>query len=75
MPRYEFMCEKCKKSFELTMTISEREKAKVPDVQRYEGGATARRIHGADGEEELMTSPVARRASVADAPGERLRPE
>ncbi len=27
MPRYEFLCEKCKKSFELTMTISEREKA------------------------------------------------
>jgi putative FmdB family regulatory protein len=26
MPRYEFMCEKCKKSFELIMTISEREK-------------------------------------------------
>jgi len=24
MPRYEFMCEKCKKSFELIMTISER---------------------------------------------------
>jgi putative FmdB family regulatory protein len=29
MPRYEFLCEKCKKPFELTMTISEREKAKV----------------------------------------------
>ena len=29
MPRYEFFCEKCKKAFELTMTISEREKAKV----------------------------------------------
>ena len=28
MPRYEFQCEKCKKPFELTMTISEREKAK-----------------------------------------------
>jgi putative FmdB family regulatory protein len=28
MPRYEFLCEKCKKPFELTMTISEREKAK-----------------------------------------------
>jgi putative FmdB family regulatory protein len=26
MPRYEFLCGKCKKSFELTMTISEREK-------------------------------------------------
>jgi putative FmdB family regulatory protein len=29
MPRYEFLCEKCKKPFELTMTISGREKAKV----------------------------------------------
>jgi len=28
MPRYEFMCETCKKPFELTMTISERERAK-----------------------------------------------
>jgi len=27
MPRYEFLCEKCKKPFELMMTISEREKA------------------------------------------------
>ncbi len=29
MPRYEFTCEKCKKPFELIMTIAEREKAKV----------------------------------------------
>jgi putative FmdB family regulatory protein len=29
MPRYEFMCEKCKKRFEMTMSIAEREKAKV----------------------------------------------
>ena len=29
MPSYEFMCEKCKKGFELTMTISKREKANV----------------------------------------------
>jgi len=29
MPRYEFRCEKCKKSFELIMTISEREKGEV----------------------------------------------
>ncbi len=29
MPRYEFMCEKCTKPFELTMTISEREKARI----------------------------------------------
>ena len=29
MPRYEFMCDKCKKPFELTLTISERQKAKV----------------------------------------------
>jgi putative FmdB family regulatory protein len=29
MPRYEFMCQKCKKEFELTMTIPEREKGEV----------------------------------------------
>jgi putative FmdB family regulatory protein len=28
MPRDEVLCEKCKKPFELVMTISEREKAK-----------------------------------------------
>jgi putative FmdB family regulatory protein len=28
MPRYEYFCEKCKKTFELIMTISEHEKAK-----------------------------------------------
>jgi putative FmdB family regulatory protein len=29
MPRYEFMCQKCKRAFELIMTIAEREKAKA----------------------------------------------
>jgi putative FmdB family regulatory protein len=29
MPRYEFMCEKCKKPFELSMSFSERGKARV----------------------------------------------
>ncbi len=29
MPHYEFVCDKCEKSFELTMTITEREKTKV----------------------------------------------
>ena len=29
MARYEFMCEKCNKPFELIMTIGERGKAKV----------------------------------------------
>jgi putative FmdB family regulatory protein len=28
MPRYEFLCETCKKPFELIMTISERENTK-----------------------------------------------
>jgi putative FmdB family regulatory protein len=28
MPRYEFLCQTCKKPFELTMTISEHEEAK-----------------------------------------------
>jgi putative FmdB family regulatory protein len=29
MPRYEFLCDKCKKPFEKIMTISEREKGDV----------------------------------------------
>jgi putative FmdB family regulatory protein len=29
MPKYEFMCEKCTKPFELTMTISEKERARI----------------------------------------------
>ena len=29
MPKYEFACEKCKKPFDLTMTISQREKARI----------------------------------------------
>ena len=29
MPRYEFMCEKCKKPFELTLTIPERAQANM----------------------------------------------
>jgi len=29
VPRYEFLCDTCKKPFELTMSISEHEKAKV----------------------------------------------
>jgi putative FmdB family regulatory protein len=29
VPRYEFLCQKCTKPFELTMTVSERQKAKV----------------------------------------------
>jgi hypothetical protein len=42
MPRYEFLCEKCKKPFEVAMTISEH--------------AAARGVHGANEEEEL--SPI-----------------
>ena len=29
MPRYEFTCESCKKSFEVTLTLAERTNAKV----------------------------------------------
>jgi putative FmdB family regulatory protein len=43
MPRYEFLCERCKKLFELTMTISERERAtlKCPKVVPQLGGFMA----------------------------------
>ena len=36
MPRYEFLCEKCKRPFELIMTISEREKGEVK-CPKYKG--------------------------------------
>ena len=29
MPRYEFLCEKCNRSFELILTMAERDKAEV----------------------------------------------
>jgi putative FmdB family regulatory protein len=55
MPRYEVLCEKCKKPFELIMTIAEREKAKpkCPTCKGTKGPSAVRRLHGADGEEEL----------------------
>jgi hypothetical protein len=55
MPRYEFLCRKCKKAFELTMTIAEREKAK-PHARDARGQTSppTHEFHGADVEEELM---------------------
>jgi hypothetical protein len=35
MRRYEFLCEKCQKSFGQTMTISEHEKGKVPQQSTF----------------------------------------
>jgi putative FmdB family regulatory protein len=40
MPRYEFMCETCRKPFELIMTISEREKTK-PTCPKCKGSKVA----------------------------------
>jgi putative FmdB family regulatory protein len=45
MPRYEFFCEKCKKPFELAMTISEREKAK-PQCPTCKGAAVTPQFAG-----------------------------
>jgi putative FmdB family regulatory protein len=45
MPRYEFMCEKCKKPFELTMTISERGKSK-PTCPKCKGTKVAPQLGG-----------------------------
>jgi putative FmdB family regulatory protein len=45
MPRYEFLCEKCKKPFELTMTISERAKAK-PTCPKCKGTTVAPQLGG-----------------------------
>jgi putative FmdB family regulatory protein len=53
MPRYEFMCEKCEKQFELTMTISEHEKEKVRCPTCKSTRVAARWIRGPDEEEEL----------------------
>ena len=45
MPRYEFLCEKCRKSFELIMTISEREKAK-PTCPKCKGTQVTPQLAG-----------------------------
>ena len=63
MPRYEFMCEKCQKPFELTMTISEHEKGKVrcPTCKSTRVAPQLGGFMGADGEEELSRRGGARR--------------
>ena len=45
MPRYEFLCAKCKKPFELTMTISEREKVK-PKCPKCKGTKVTPQLSG-----------------------------
>jgi putative FmdB family regulatory protein len=45
MPRYEFLCEKCKKPFELIMTIVEREKPK-PKCPTCKGAKVCLRFSG-----------------------------
>ena len=45
MPRYEFRCEKCKKSFELIMTIPEHEKAK-PKCPKCKGTKVTPQLGG-----------------------------
>jgi putative FmdB family regulatory protein len=54
MPRYEFMCEKCNKSFELIMTFSEREKGDVKCPKCLKGHAAVQCVRRADGAEELI---------------------
>jgi len=56
MPRYEFFCEKCQKSFEFIMTISEREKAKPTCPGCCKGTSVTPQFGGfmaADEEKEL----------------------
>jgi putative FmdB family regulatory protein len=45
MPRYEFLCEKCQKLFELIMTISERQKTK-PTCPRCKGDKVVLQFSG-----------------------------
>lgn len=63
MPRYEFLYEKCRRSFEQIMTISEREKSGVrcPKCKGTEVAPLVQRLHGADIEEELMVVSAGRR--------------
>jgi putative FmdB family regulatory protein len=45
MPRYEFLCEKCEKLFEITMAISEREKT-TPKCPRCKGTKVTPQLAG-----------------------------
>jgi putative FmdB family regulatory protein len=45
MPLYEFLCEKCRKPFELTMTISEHEKAR-PKCPKCKGTKVVAQLGG-----------------------------
>jgi putative FmdB family regulatory protein len=45
MPHYEFLCETCNKPFELTMTISERGKAK-PKCPKCKGKKVTPQLGG-----------------------------
>ncbi len=45
MPRYEFLCLKCSKPFELTMSISERERIK-PKCPKCKGTKVAPQLGG-----------------------------
>ena len=42
MPGYEFMCESCQKSFEVTLTLAERANAKLQCPSCGSGEVTAR---------------------------------
>jgi putative FmdB family regulatory protein len=43
MPHYEFHCEKCRKPFEVAMSVSERERSK-PECPACKGTAVAPRL-------------------------------
>jgi putative FmdB family regulatory protein len=45
MPRYEFVCEKCNKPFELVMTVSERKKSEVT-CPKYKGSNVVPQLGG-----------------------------
>ena len=45
MPRYEFLCDTCKKPFELIMTISEREETK-PTCPKYKSDIVVPQFSG-----------------------------
>ena len=68
MPRYEFTCESCKKSFEVTPTLAERANAKGPMPEMWKRERRNSKTPVATGGERTTTS-----ISTRDSEGGRVR--
>ena len=69
MPRYEFMCDTCKKPFELTMAHvgTGQGQDQLPHLQGQEGHTAAGDLHDPDLEEELSIAGKRTLGSAARA--------